>query len=97
MRTKFTSWHAAQLLLISQASFAAQQSRHSSGLHSRAAAVKGEGAIFPSNPSRVPPFDYRRGTLRYPFGPGCYLSYPDRMASRSRLAQRMEDKSGFHN
>lgn len=28
--------------------------------------------------SRVPQFDYRRGTSEYPFGPGINFPYPDR-------------------
>ena len=28
--------------------------------------------------SRVPQFDYRRGTSNYPFGPGYNFPYPDR-------------------
>ena len=42
-----------------------------SGLHSFAM-VPGSGW------SRVPQFDYRRGTSNYPFGPGYNFPYPDR-------------------
>jgi hypothetical protein len=42
-----------------------------SGLHSFAM-VPGPGS------SRVPAFDYRRGTSAYPFGPGINFPYPDR-------------------
>ena len=42
-----------------------------SGLHSF--------AMVPArNSSRVPQFDYRRGTSNYPFGPGYNFPYPDR-------------------
>ena len=44
---------------------------HQSGLHSF--------AMVPANgSSRVPQFDYHRGTSEYPFGPGYNLPYPDR-------------------
>ena len=42
-----------------------------SGLHSFAM-VPAHGL------SRVPQFDYRRGTSNYPFGPGYNFPYPDR-------------------
>jgi hypothetical protein len=45
--------------------------RNSGGLHSFA-------MVPPPESSRVPPFDYRRGTSEYPFGPGYNLPYPDR-------------------
>ena len=45
--------------------------RNSEGLHSFA-------MVPPPESSRVPPFDYRRGTSEYPFGPGYNLPYPDR-------------------
>ena len=35
-------------------------------------------AMVPPESSRVPPFDYRRGTSEYPFGPGYNFPYPDR-------------------
>jgi hypothetical protein len=64
-------------LPISGGSFAAQQSRHPSGLHFRSAA-KNQGVIAsPSNASRVPRFDYR-GSSKYPWGPGYNFPYPDR-------------------
>ena len=42
-----------------------------SGLHSFA-------MVPESGLSRVPQFDYRRGTSNYPFGPGYNFPYPDR-------------------
>lgn len=41
------------------------------GLHSFA-------MVPPPESSRLPPFDYRRGTSEYPFGPGYNFPYPDR-------------------
>src|SRR5262249_48571134 len=63
------------LLPISGASFAAQQARHSSSLHSRGAAVKHHTVIKSrADASRAfPP-----GTSAYPWGPGRNFPYPDR-------------------
>src|SRR5262249_16379607 len=63
------------LLPISGASFAAQQSRHSSSLHSRGAAVKHHTVITsrahaPRAIAQGPPAD--------PRGPGRNFAYPDR-------------------
>jgi len=65
------------LLPISGASFADQQSRHSSSLHSRSALVKKHSVITSrADASRIPAF--ARGTSSYPWGPRYNFPYPDR-------------------
>ena len=68
---------AALLVLISGPSFAAHQSRHPSSTQTQGALKKNRGLVPPPS-SRVPAFDYRRGTSDYPFGPGINFPYPDR-------------------
>jgi hypothetical protein len=64
-------------LPISGPSFAVK--RHPSGIHSQGAVKKNRGLVPPPyDSSRVPPFDYRRGTSDWPFGPGINFPYPDR-------------------
>ena len=67
------------LVPISGPSFSAHQSRHPSSTQSQGAVKKNRGLVPPPyNSSRVPAFDYRRGTSDYPFRPGINLPYPDR-------------------
>lgn len=67
------------LLAISGVGFAAQKSRPPLSTQSREAVKKERGAVSPlCNWSHVPPFDYRRGTSAYPFGPDCNFPYSNR-------------------
>jgi hypothetical protein len=66
---------AGLLLAISEPSFAAPQSRHSSGTHSQGAVTENRGVV--TFPPRTPAFS-PRGTSAYPFGPGVNFPYPDR-------------------
>ena len=69
---------AGLLVPISGPSFATHQSRHPSGTHSQGALKKNRGLVPHPYESRVPAFDYRRGTSDYPFGPGINFPYPNR-------------------
>ena len=69
---------AGLLVLISGPSFAAHESRHPSSTHSQRAVKKNGGLVPSPYESRVPAFDYRRGTSAYPFSPGINFPYPDR-------------------
>src|SRR5262245_15005648 len=58
-------------------------SYHSTALRNANTAVHPRGlhsfALVPERGlSRVPPFDFRRGTSEYPYGPGFNFPYPDR-------------------
>lgn len=66
---------AGLLLTISGPSFAAKKPHPST---TQGAVKKNRGVLPPPHSSRVPPFDYRRGTSDYPFGPGINFPYPDR-------------------
>jgi hypothetical protein len=68
---------AGLLLAISEPSFAAPQSRYSSGTHSQGAVTENRGVV--TFPPRTPAFK-SQGTSAYPFGPGVNFPYPDRMA-----------------
>jgi hypothetical protein len=66
---------AGLLLPNSGPSFAAKKSHPST---TQGAVKKSRGVLPPPHSSRVPPFDYRKGTSDYPFGPGINFPYPDR-------------------
>jgi hypothetical protein len=62
---------------------ALMSSRNSNVLQTEKAAVRqsGLGSLAMGREpgsSRVPQFDYRRGTSEYPYGPGYNFPYPDR-------------------
>jgi hypothetical protein len=72
----------ALLTVIGTPAFA-QSSSGSTAPQSEKTVVRQRGphsfAMVPGpGSSRVPQFDYRRGTSSYPFGPGYNVPYPDR-------------------
>ncbi len=78
--TRFQSGATAVglLLAMSGPTFATHQTHHKWGTH-RGAVKKSPGIVtHPSGSYWVPPFDYRRGTSSWPFGPGYNLPYPNR-------------------
>ena len=67
------------LLPVSGSSIAGPQAPHSSKKYFHGVAKKNRNIVpGPYDSPRVPPYDYRRGTSDYPFGPGINFPYPDR-------------------
>lgn len=70
---------AGILIPISGPSFAAHQPGYPSSIDFRGAVKENRGVVTqPYVSSRVPAFDYRRGTSDRPFGPEYNFPYPDR-------------------
>ena len=87
---------AGLLLAILEPSFAAHQTRHPSGTHSRGEVKESPGVVTsPYESSRVPAFDGSRGTSAYPFGPG--VNFPIRTVFyvRRTVEKRRSARNSF--
>ena len=68
----------ALLTVIATPTFAQSSSGSTSPQNGKTVVRQRGPHSFAMVPSRVPQFDYRRGTSNYPFGPGYNQPYPDR-------------------